>query len=247
MINGVVNAQHQLPIAICSSGTWNILADALRLPSPVRVPMLLAEGQTTSIPLFLVEWRQSGVLSRRYAFMGVDFGLGARVVASTEECKKMIPALPSMFWQYLIGPAFLLTAWSHTVASTKGGRIKLEPCLPEHRADTFIEADECVMLWAHARDPYDGSFDRLHVSYSTTEDTPWFPRLALFFALRQLYQGMAKICPNNRPVDAFTVTAAEDFDFLIDGELCRADFVSVKVCEDKRVDIFVPASSGLHQ
>ena len=238
VVNGVASASRPLPIAVCSSGTWNILADALRLPSPSTVPKLLAAGQTRRIPLFCVEWRDhSGVKRSRFAFMGIDFGLGAHVVASTEEWKKSVPMLPSVFWQYLIGPAFLATAWRHTVSSGKG-KIRLEECLPKHPTES-LEPDNCVMLWAHARSPFDGSFDRLHVSYSTKEDTPWFPRLAVFFALRQLYNGMAQICPNNRPVDTFTVSSEAEFDFLIDGELCRADFVSVKVC-DKAVDIFAP-------
>jgi len=101
------------------------------------------------------------------------------------------------------------------------------------------------MLWAHARSPHGGAYDDLHVSYSTKEDTPWFPRLAAFFALRRLYNGMAEICPNNQRVDAFSVDSKVPFHFLIDGELCLADHVSVRVCHDTQVGIFAPGVGKL--
>jgi len=243
VINGLQAEVHQPPVAVCPTGTWNILADALHLPAPHQLAQAIQRGHTRRLPLFEVRWISEGQQRQRYAFLGIDFGVGASVVAATERQKtgQLGRFLPSMLWQYVLGPYYLATARSHCISSG-AGTVVIRPA--DRSADMILESSSVVMLWAHARSPWDGRYDQLHVSLSTTSDLPPLPNLLAFFALRQIYHGMAQISATNKAVESFDVTAADDFDFLIDGELCRGTSVTVRVCDDVYVDVFAPPKSA---
>ena len=167
--------------------------------------------------------------------IGVDFGVGPAVVKDTE-MRRRNSFLPSMFWQYALGPLYLMTANSHTLPAGT-----LEYVTPDGSERKSLDAGQVVMAWCHARSPETGLYDGLHMSYSTKDDLASLPWLLFWFAAQKLREGMSGLCDSNPSVEEILVTSAAPIDFLCDGELLCAEQGQVLIrTSTDYVDVFVP-------